>query len=225
MQFQTGVWKKVYLFYGVLFLGMGLFGFLFNSRLDLSGLARKFFDGFAEELAEVGLASTPESRVVNGINRKTPTIVLISRIDKEAAQYDTMVAKIEAGMGERVRVIRYSISGQDWLRSFQVKSLISKGQPFLGLEAIGSGAGAERFGMVFAATKQASAQIFDQLINQSPELPLFKLEQVSSQDISLYRFSFTEAEVATDHWLKVAVIIITELESIPDIRIGHAFQF
>lgn len=225
MRFQIGVWKKVYLFYGVVFFGIGLFGFLFNSRSDLSGLTRNFLDGFSEELAEVGLVRTSESRVVNGINRKTPTVVLNSWTANGGSQYESMVEEIKARMGERARVIHYSAPGRDWLKSFQVRSLISKEQPFIGLERIESPETADRLGMVFTATKWSASRIFNQLISQNPELPLFKLEQIFSQDISLYRLSFTESTVFTEHWIKVAAIILDELESIPDIRIGHTFQF
>lgn len=202
MRIQINGWKKIYLFYGVIFFGMGLFGFVFNSRLTVSELARFFLDDLSEELAEVGLIHSRESREVPVINPRVSPVVLFSRVDNGEPGYRALVNQIYNRMAKKARVAHYQVSGEEWLRSPHISSLINKNRLLIGVENAGA-LSPDQLNIVFTVPKKTAVDFFERLVNQKPELPLFQLRQIDSRLKSLYGLSFVNPSVSLTHWMRV----------------------
>lgn len=202
MQIQINGWKKIYLFYGVIFFGMGLFGFVSNSRLTFFQLARFFLDDLSEELAEVGLLHSRESREVAVINPQMSPVVLFSRIDNGEPGYRAMVNQIYNRMAKKAKIVHYQVSGEEWLKSPYIKSLINENRLFIGVENF-SALSPDQLNIVFTVPKMTAVKFFERLENQKPELPLFQLRQIDSQHKSFYGLNFVNPPVSLTHWMRV----------------------
>lgn len=224
MLIQISGWKKIYLFYGVIFFSMGLLGFIFNSRVALPQLARFILDDFSGELAEVGLIRSRESRSVIVINPRLSPVVLISLIDNGEPGYRATVDRIHKRMARKSRVIHYPVSGKDWLKSPPIRSLINKNRFLVGVESAGA-MDSDRISIVFTIPKPMIVKFFNELLTKNPELPLFQLVQIYSQPNSLYRFSFTKPSVSYAHWTKVIDTLLETWKTEESQRIDHTFSF
>lgn len=203
MQIQMGGWKKVYFYYGVIFFGLGLLGFLFNSRLSLPELAQYLLDDFSRELAEVGLIRSRESREVTVTSPRLSVVALVCLDNNGNSKDEAINDQIQFRLEERVRVIRYVVSEKEWLESPQTRSLLRKYRFLIGLDLSENRKDSERLSIVFTIPKSMVTEFFDRLINQRPELALFKLELISGQQNSLYRLSFMESAFSSRQLLKV----------------------
>lgn len=202
-----GGWKKVYVYYGIIFFGLGLIGFLFNSRLRFPELAQLTFDNFSSELADIGLIRSRESREVTISNPRLP-IVFVSFINNGNGKYEALDEQMKLRIEERVPVIRYLVSEKEWARSNQTITLLRKYRFLMGLDHNESHENSDRVSIVFTVPKLIAAEFFNRLINQRPELPLFKLELISRQQSFLYRLSFGEATFSSGHLMKVIDILL-----------------
>lgn len=202
MQIQINGWQKIYLFYGVIFFGMGLFGFVCNSRLTFFQLAQFLLDDLSEELAEVGLLHSPESREVTIINPQMSPVVLFSRVDIGEPGYRAMVNLIYNKMAKKAKIVHYQVSGAEWPRSPYVRSLINENRLLIGVENFGA-LSPDQLNIVFTVPKMKAVEFFERLENQKPELPLFQLRQIDSQLKSLYGLSFVNSSVSLTHWMRV----------------------
>ncbi|NLW49149.1 MAG: hypothetical protein GXY86_17675 [Firmicutes bacterium] len=225
MQIQNGGWKKVYLFYGVIFFSLGFLGFLFNSRLALSELARFILDDFAEELAEVGVVRSRKSRVVTVDNYRLSTAVLISRADNGGPQYKATVERIYETMAQKIQVVHYPASDAEWLTSPEIRSLIAENRFLIGVESSSAIAAADGLSIIFTLPRSMVLNLLEKLATQNPELPLFELGQINSPSSSLYRFSYLKPSVSNIHWMKVIDALVETWETMGYQRVDRTASF
>ncbi len=223
MQIQLNGWNKVYIFYGAIFFGLGLFGFL-GSRFDLSKLTRFIVNDFSSGLAEVGLIKSQESREVIVKPSRLP-VVLTSFVADREIHYLNLVEQIKGRIQGKAWVVHYSVPSQDWLKSNQIISLINEQQFLIGLDKETGLEDSVGFSIVFTIPKTSAAILFKNLVNYRPELPLFQLVQISSRDNSLYRLNFIKPPVSSAHWMAVVDVILETWKTIGYKRFDNAFQF
>lgn len=215
MQIQVNGWKKIYLFYGVIFFAMGLFGFVFNSRLIISELARFIFNDLSGELAEVGLIHSHDSREVAVINPRMSPVVLFSRIDNGDPEYRTLVNQIYNRTAKKTKVVHYQVSGEEWLKSPHIISLINENRLLIGVEYSGA-LSTDQLNIVFTVPKKTAVEFFERLVNQKPELPLFQLRQIDSRLNSLYGLNFADPSVSLIHWMRVIDALLENWKTMND---------
>jgi hypothetical protein len=224
MQIKIGGWKKIYLFYGVVFFSLGLFGFLFNSRLALSEIAEFIMDDFPEELVEVGIVRSRKIPVVTVSNDRLSPTFLISRNDNSSSEYRVMVERIYRRMAQKVQVVHYSASGADWLNTPEIVSLMNENRFIIGVENSDRMA-AHGFSIIFSVSKPMIVNFFERLVNQNPGLPLFELGQINSPSNSIYRFRYLKPSVSDTHLMKVIDTLLETWETMEHQKVDGAFPF
>lgn len=208
MQIQMSGWKKIYFFYGIIFFAIGLLSLLFNSQFSLPKLAQLTLDNFSRELADLGLMNSGESREVIALNPVSRPMVLMCFDRSGDPNYQALNEQIQFRIEERFQIIPFPVSQGEWFKSPQTRMLLNDGRFLIGLELGANREGPEGPGVIFSLSKTMAAELFNRLVNQQPELPLFGLELIFREQNSLYRLRLREAPFSSEHLLKVTDLLL-----------------
>lgn len=208
MQIKKGGWKKLYLFYGIIFFSLGLLGFLFNSRVSLSQLAQGALVGVARELAGLGLIPSGTTQEVSVSHSGLVPVVFICPTGTGDPRYEILREQILAKIEEKNPVIEYSASMPQWYRLPQIRSFLSKGQFLVGLTLDTNQSSYKAPAIIFSISKPMTIQFLNQITNLQTDFPLFKLELIARGQNYLYGFSFDEPSLSARHLLKVIDILL-----------------
>ena len=208
MQIQIGGWKKIYLYYGLIFFGLGLLGFSLNNRVNLSQLVKGALFCVSQELSGLGLIPSGAIQEVSVSHSGLLPVVFIYPNRTGDPQYETLRGQILAKLEERNSVIGYSVPMPEWYRSPQVKPLLSNGRFLVGLTFSANEASFEVPSIIFSIPKPMTAEFLNCIINQETDFPLFKLELLTRGQNCLYRLSFGKSRLSSEHFLKVLDILL-----------------
>lgn len=213
MQIQMGGWKKVYFYYGIVFFGLGLFGFLINNRLEFTKITRVTFDDFFTELADIGLTGNRESREVTALNPGTAPIGFVCLDNDGKSRYGIINEQLQRRMEGRIRFRRIEVSDKEWFNTGQVDWSLNNHRFLIGLDLSENREDLERTGIVFTVPKAMAAEFVNRVLNRLSEIPSFKLELISREPFFLYRFNIGESILSSGHLMKVIDILLDLWES------------
>lgn len=200
---QMDGWKKVYWYYGIIFFGLGLLGFLFNNRVSLPQLAQLTLTHVSRELTDLGLIPPGVSREATVSHPGATQILFVTPYHSMDSQSEGLKEQIYNWLAEKTHLVRYPVAGPEWYKSPQTEELLIEGRFLIGMEPIVNGKGFVVPGILFSVSDFMAAEFFKGLINQRPDFPLFKLELIAKGENHLYRLSFGEPGFSSGHLITV----------------------
>lgn len=208
MQIQMSGWKKLYLFYGIVFFGLGLLGFLLTNRIKLREIGGGAFADFFQELAEVGLAPRRASREVTVSNLGTMPIYVVCQDSNEARIFEGIAEQIQRRPEERVQVHRVQAAGKEWFKTKQINRLLSEYRFIIGLDEGEKEGDLKKSGIVFSIPETMTAEFLDRLLNRRPEIASFKLDLISREPTPLYRLDLGKSMISSGLLMEVIDMLL-----------------